>query len=87
METMGKLLVSIDCNHCGFEQGRVEGENTQRCTECGRYASTDTDACCVTHEVRRSPYPSGKCPRCEQEQKMKAEQRHQRTRNPRVEPW
>jgi predicted ATP-dependent serine protease len=84
MKQLGKLQVGIDCENCGT----VEGENLNRCVECGRYASDDTsDVCCLKHEVRNSPYPSDECPYCEQERDRRAQIRHQMTRDPRVEPW
>jgi len=88
MKQLGKLQVGIDCENCGITKGTVEGENLNRCVECGRYASDDTsDVCCLKHEVRNSPYPSDECPYCEQERDRRAQIRHQMTRDPRVEPW
>jgi len=77
---LGQLEVAIDCDHCGFTKGTPAGENLNRCVECGRFASDDPDVCCVRHEVRKSPYPSGKCPRCEQEQHKRALEREMQER-------
>jgi len=86
METKGKLLTDIDCENCGFTNGVVIGEKLNRCTECGRFASDDAgeDVCCMRHEIRNSPYPSGQCPRCEQERSRRAQERemHQRRADP-----
>ena len=84
---MGRLLVDTLCGNCGFVTGVPAGDNLNRCTECGRFASDNPDVCCVRHEVRRSPYPSGECPICEQEQHRRDMIQHEMTRDPQVEPW
>jgi hypothetical protein len=88
MNTMGRLTVTTYCSNCGgFTTGVPEdGKNLDRCTECGCYASTD-GVCCAQHEVRDSPYPSGTCPRCEQEAQRRAERQHMMTRDPTLEPY
>jgi len=70
-----KPPIAIDCPACGFTDGHPAGEGVNRCAECGRYASADPDVCCLRHEIRSSPYPSGTCPRCEQERRIEAERR------------
>jgi hypothetical protein len=87
MNQLGRLQVGIDCDNCGITKGNPVGENLNRCVECGRYASDDTShLCCVRHEVRNSPYPSGQCPRCEQEQSVRAQEQEmmERRANPRM---
>jgi hypothetical protein len=88
METLGRLQVGIDCESCGITKGLVVSENVNRCIECGRFASDDTsDVCCVRHEVRDSPYPSGQCPYCERERDRRAQRQHEMTRDPTLEPY
>lgn len=91
MNTIGRLTVDIDCSNCGFSEavrldtGTISGA-TLRCADCGRFASKDSDACCVKHEVRESPYPSGACPACEQGRSVRAQEQEmmQRRANPRM---
>ena len=87
MKNLGTLYVTIDCDQCGITDGVPVSENTNRCVECGRYASDEADICCAKHEVRESPYPSGGCPYCEQEQHRRDMIEHEMTRDPQVEPW
>lgn len=87
MPRLGQLTVAIDCTQCGLTDGTPEGKNLNRCTECGRFASNDTShVCCARHGVRESPYPSGVCPRCQQEQSMRAQEQEmmERRANPRM---
>lgn len=85
---LGRLEVLTLCANCdAFVKATPEGENLNRCTECGAYATDDPDVCCARHEVRNSPYPSGTCPRCEQERDVRAQRMHEATRDPQVEPW
>lgn len=86
METLGKLTVAIDCTKCGFTKGVPAGEGLNRCVECGRFATDNPDVCCVRHEVRRSPYASGECSRCEQERSIRAQEQEmmERRANPRM---
>jgi hypothetical protein len=85
---LGRLEVTTLCANCGdFAISVPAGENVNRCTECGAYATDDPDVCCTQHEVRNSPYPSGECPYCEQERDRRAQIQHMATRDPQVEPW
>lgn len=84
---LGRLMVSILCENCGFVQGTPEGDNLNRCCHCGRFASDNPDVCCLKHEIRESPYPSGTCPYCEMERSRQAQIQHQMTRDPTLEPW
>lgn len=88
MDTLGKLTVTTYCTGCDdFTRGvPVNGSTLDRCTQCGRYASTDKVAC-AQHELRESPYPTGECPMCEMERDRRAQIQHEMTRDPRVEPW
>lgn len=87
-DTLGRLTVSILCTDCGFSEGTPEGENLNRCLGCGRFATDSPDVCCVRHEVRTSPYPSGECPLCEQEQHVRAMEQEmmQRRADPSMHP-
>lgn len=79
--------IATYCTNCDdFTTASKEGDSA-RCTDCGAFASTNPAVCCARHEVRRSPYPSGQCPRCEQEQSRRAQRMHEMTRDPRVEPY
>ena len=85
---LGVIHVGIDCENCGITKGVVVDDNLNRCVECGQFASDDTsDVCCLQHEIRNSPYPSGECPYCEEERRIRAERQHQMTRDPMVEPY
>jgi len=85
---LGRLEVLTMCANCDdFVKATPAGENLNRCTECGAFATDDPDVCCVRHEIRSSPYPSGECPRCEQERRIEGERQHMMTRDTRVEPW
>lgn len=77
---LGVMYVDILCANCGFTEGTPEGENLNRCADCGRFASDDPDVCCVRHEVRSSPYPSGTCPLCEQERDVRAQEQEMMAR-------
>lgn len=85
---LGRLEVLTLCANCDdFAKAVPAGENVNRCTECGAYATDDPDVCCARHELRESPYPSGECPYCEEERNIQAQRVHEMTRDPRVEPW
>ena len=85
---LGRLYVSILCTNCGFTDGTPCGDNLNRCADCGRFATDSPDVCCVQHEIRESPYPSGTCPRCEQERSIRAQEQEmmERRANPRMHP-
>jgi hypothetical protein len=84
----GKLYVSILCTNCGFTDGEPVDENLNRCVGCGRFATDNPDVCCVEHGVKESPYPSGICPRCEQEDSVRAQEQemHERRSSRRMHP-
>jgi hypothetical protein len=85
---LGRLEVTTYCQQCAaFTLGIAAGKSNDRCTECGCYTSQNPDVCCTVHEVRESPYPSGVCPYCEEERRIKAERQHQATRDPTLEPY
>lgn len=85
---LGRLEVMTYCTNCeSFSVGIPEGENLNRCGDCGAYAPDDPDVCCLRHEVRESPYPSGECPYCVEERRIEAERQHMQTRDPLVEPY
>lgn len=85
---LGRLEIASFCGSCGFVKAvPIMGRSNDRCTECGRFCSTDPDVCCTEHEVRSSPYSTGECPYCEQERDRRAQQMHQMTRDPTLEPY
>lgn len=84
---LGRLEVGIDCSNCGITKGHPVSDSLNRCVDCGRFASDDPDVCCLIHELRESPYPSGECPYCEEERNIRAQRQHQMTRDPTMEPW
>lgn len=45
------------------------------------------EMCCFRHGVVESPYRSGECPMCEEEQHVQAMREHEMTRDPTMEPW
>lgn len=85
---LGRPEVITTCTNCDdFVKATPAGENLNRCTACGAFATDDPDVCCTRHELRRSPYPSGECPYCEEERNRQAQIQHQATRDPMVEQW
>ena len=85
---LGRLEVTTYCQNCDdFTTATPEGENLNRCTACGGYATDSPDVCCTQHELRSSPYPSGECPYCEEERRIQAERQHMMTRDPTMEPY
>lgn len=85
---LGRLEVATYCTNCDdFTIGVPAGETVDRCTACGCFVSDNPDVCCTVHELRDSPYPTGECPYCEQEQRRRDMIEHERTRDPQVEPW
>jgi hypothetical protein len=74
------------CNNCGFVDATIRQNGADRCTECGQFVEEEPDVCCERHEIQNSPYPSGLCPRCEQERSVRAQEQEmqQRRANPRM---
>jgi hypothetical protein len=84
---LGRLEVSTYCQNCDdFATAVPAGDSVNRCTECGAYCTDEPDVCCARHEVRNSPYPSGICPYCEQENQVRAMEQEmaERRSNPRI---
>lgn len=78
----------VKCDNCGDSDGTFDNRTGQyRCGECGQYAEPKSNYC-DKHEVDYGSITGyDHCPRCRQEENIRAQRRHQMTRDPRVEPW